>query len=597
MKTTDRRPKKKKSEPTEVTNRPTMAQTVPGTRLGKVHKPGARAQHVLEDAIKPGAHLRSLLDEPVRFVGSSRDELKASLSLDAARASNMEIVNEPVDAQPSRSSKHTNDNADASASTAGTSLRTVSAPTQPLYTPRIIPRFPRAHMRAAGLHNRGNTCYMNSVMQSLLHTPPLATALLTQSAPTLLGRYGVPRTQKQAVKAANSFNALTEMKDFFARAYSGASAVSPTAFVSNLRKFARPLRPGRQEDAHEYLRLLLEALQQACTCFAGKDVKPNDPILSTTLIQRIFGGRLRSRVTCYSCRHNSDTYDPMLDLSLDVRKGIHTVKQALDAFTAAEALADKYQCDHCQRRVEATKRFSIDQAPMVLTVHLKRFGIFGNKINKPISYSDRLHLGRYMSERDKGLGADVEDEPDLGTLGAAQQYRLFAIVHHYGSGPNVGHYVASVRSADGQWLRMDDSFVSKLPQCPLDDPSAYLLFYLREPITMEESSKPTTMTSPKKRKAASIKRDDNGHDHGPGVSADIVMGEPVSRAEYARMRESLDAGTEDGVDNDGSTESPSRDNGGIDSGSDDDVVGAQPVMSKKEIRRRKRRKASSAHRK
>ena len=58
-----------------------MAQTVPGTRLGKVHKPGARAQHVLEDAIKPGAHLRSLLDEPVRFVGSSRDELKASLSL------------------------------------------------------------------------------------------------------------------------------------------------------------------------------------------------------------------------------------------------------------------------------------------------------------------------------------------------------------------------------------------------------------------------------------------------------------------------------------------------------------------------------------
>ena len=27
---------------------------------------------------------------------------------------------------------------------------------------------------------------------------------------------------------------------------------------------------------------------------------------------------------------------------------------------------------------------------MVLTVHLKRFGIFGNKINKPISYAERL---------------------------------------------------------------------------------------------------------------------------------------------------------------------------------------------------------------
>ena len=105
------------------------------------------------------------------------------------------------------------------------------------------------------------------------------------------------------------------------------------------------------------------------------------------------------------------------------------------------------------------------------------------------------------------------------------------------------------------------------------------------------------MTSPKKRKAASIKRDDDGHDHGPdpGVSPDIMMGEPVSRAEYARMRESLDTRTEGGVDNDGSTESPSRDSGGIDPGSEDDVVGAQPVMSKKEIRRRKRRKARPLH--
>mgnify|MGYP002743817776 FL=1 len=198
------------------------------------------SKQAMEEAIKPAALLRSLLDEPIRFVGSSRDELKASMSLDAARAAHFEVVNAEDDEQQPQ-------------------LKEEAPAPRMLYAHRIIPRLPRAH--TAGLHNRGNTCYMNSVMQALLHTPPLASALLSQSTPTLLGRYGVPHTQKQALKAANMFNAMAVLKDFFERAYGSSSAISPTAFINNLRKFARPLRPGRQEDAHEYLRLLLEALQ------------------------------------------------------------------------------------------------------------------------------------------------------------------------------------------------------------------------------------------------------------------------------------------------------------------------------------------------
>lgn len=536
--------KKKKNQEIDVPDPRSTMQVVHRPKTSKVvrtkkhvRKDGAGT---LGDAIQPGALLRSLLDEPVRFVSSSRDELKASMSLDKARAAHYEVVN----AEEKEKEKEE----------AQTMAPTPKKPaSEPLYAPRIIPRFPRTQLRACGLHNHGNTCYLNSVMQALVHTPPLAAALLTQSAPTLLGRLGVPRTQKQALKAAHMFNTLTALKEFVKKAYSGAGAISPTAFVNNLRKFARPLRPGRQEDAHEYLRLLLESLQQACTAFAGKDMKPGDPIFTTTLVQRIFGGKLRSRVTCHSCRHNSDTFDPVLDLSLDVRKGIHSVKQALDAFTAPEALSDKYKCESCKRSVDATKRFTIEQAPVALTIHLKRFGIFGNKINKPVSYTERLHLGRYMSERQKGLSADDDDEA-MSTIGAAQQYRLYAVVHHYGSGPNVGHYVASVRSPDGRWLRMDDSYVSTLPQCPLDDPSAYLLFYVREPIVPDT----TQATSPQKRK---VRRDDALGEPVPrAVSMDDAVGEPISRAEYEALEHVSDSGSE-----------------------------AEPPLSKKD-RRRKRRK-------
>ncbi|KAL4403052.1 cysteine-type deubiquitinase [Malassezia pachydermatis] len=525
----------------------------------------ASTSRSVPDAIKPGALLKSLLDDPVRYVGSSRDELKASMSLEAARASHFEVVNETTTAD--------NNEADIPPPTA----KDAAASSLPLYTPRIVPQFPRAHMRAAGLHNRGNTCYMNSVMQALLHTPPLAHAMLTQSVPTLLGRYGMPRTKKQALKAANAFNAVAALKEFFERAYSGASAVTPSQFIANLRKFARPLRPGRQEDAHEYLRLLLESMQHACTCFARKSVAPNDPVLMTTLIQKIFGGRLRSRVTCHSCRHNSDTFDPVLDLSLDVRKGIASVKQALDAFTAPEMLSDKYRCDHCHRHVDATKRFTIDATPLALTVHLKRFTIFGNKINKTVSYGERLHLGRYMSERQKGLGADqTMDEESLSTIGAAQQYRLYAVVHHYGSGPNVGHYVASVRSSDGTWLRMDDSYVSPLSHCPLDDPSAYLLLYVREPVALDATTT-TPMASPrkgpmhpppspKKRKVAPLRRD---RPEELSAEEDEGLGQPLSRAEYQHSRTSGDSSDEASIDQE---------------------LTLPPPLSKKDVRRRKRRK-------
>lgn len=50
-------------------------------------------------------------------------------------------------------------------------------------------------------------------------------------------------------------------------------------------------------------------------------------------------------------------------------------------------------------KVRATKRISVEEAPNVLTVHLKRFeyGGFGAKINKKVEYGTSLDLRPYMS--------------------------------------------------------------------------------------------------------------------------------------------------------------------------------------------------------
>lgn len=53
-------------------------------------------------------------------------------------------------------------------------------------------------------------------------------------------------------------------------------------------------RLGRQEDSHEYLRCLLDAMHEALL----KPYSPRPPpeLANTTLVYAVFGGRLRSQV-------------------------------------------------------------------------------------------------------------------------------------------------------------------------------------------------------------------------------------------------------------------------------------------------------------
>ena len=124
------------------------------------------------------------------------------------------------------------------------------------------------------------------------------------------------------------------------------------------------MRRGRQEDSHEFLRYAIDAIQKSCLAgypslvlpFVGLNRgfvlighrKADPKIAETTSVHKIFGGKLRSRVTCDECHHNSDTFDSILDLSVDIH-GVDTLRDALRKFTAVDYLkgADKYKCEKC----------------------------------------------------------------------------------------------------------------------------------------------------------------------------------------------------------------------------------------------------------
>ena len=173
------------------------------------------------------------------------------------------------------------------------------------------------------------------------------------------------------------------------------------------------MRRGRQEDAHEFLRYSVDALQRSCLAgypqYASTHListlslhlrrKLDPKIAETTWVHRVFGGQLRSRVTCNACGHPSDTFDAILDLSLDIQS-VGSVRQALAKFVQVDYLrgANKYKCERCQKPVNADKQFTVHEAPICLTVHLKRFTPLGRKIGHTVEYGHTLDLQHAMSE-------------------------------------------------------------------------------------------------------------------------------------------------------------------------------------------------------
>ncbi|KAK0461990.1 Usp36 protein [Desarmillaria tabescens] len=384
----------------------------------------------------------SLLPPPVEFIeGSSSGTLAVA-----------EGKYEPINATPTRKASPVKEQPVLSQSSPVLSPKVTKrsagradVDAQSLFAGEVDTAWPPKFNIGSGLFNNGNTCFLNSVLQCLIHTPPLLAVL-----------YG----HNESCRVKNVFCMACNLRSVCFQAYSNKSAFSPGLISTKLHLIAKHLKRGRQEDSHEFLRYAIDALQKSC--LFGYPPKLDPKVAETSWVHKIFGGKLRSRVTCQSCGHNSDTYDSNLDVSLDIHR-MSTVKEALHKFVAPDYLkgGDKYKCERCKKYVNAEKRFSIHKAPLVCTIHLKRFSPMGNKIGHQVNYDERLSLAPYMSEG------------EFGPL-----YSLYGVICHAGGGPNSGHYYAFVKSRSGDWYEMNDESVTRVHQTPVRK-NAYILFYMR----------------------------------------------------------------------------------------------------------------------
>ena len=245
--------------------------------------------------------------------------------------------------------------------------------------------------------------------------------------------------------------------------------VAPETFIKGFCSHVAPwMRIGIQEDSHEFLRLLIDAMQKSC--LQARDEKENSRSAVKTNPSKtypedkeysfsLFRGLVESNVTCQYCNTSSSTVDPIEDIGLEVttiqtghdgqQSVLADVQSAFSGFARAEALDSNYKCEKCGKVGKATKQSRLKSIPPILTLHLKRF-----------RYGDSRHGTDAVPRRSgrsevKSGSAKIEGHVKFELLFDLKPYvtkemqeatprsgifcRLFAVVVHAGKNSNSGH--------------------------------------------------------------------------------------------------------------------------------------------------------------
>ncbi|CAH1396929.1 unnamed protein product [Nezara viridula] len=267
-----------------------------------------------------------------------------------------------------------------------------------------------------GLKNQGATCYMNSLLQTLFFTNQFRKAV-----------YQIPYKGMESV-------AFALQRVFYGLQFSDKPVDTRVLTNSFGWKTSDTLR---QQDVHEFLRLLIDKLE---------GMIENTPMKGT--LSYLFEGQMVSTIECRYVNYKSSRTETFYDIQLNV-VGKENILDSLDEYVAPEILDgdNKYDAGNFGLQ-KAEKRVVFSKFPPVLYLHLMRFHYdpvrdCSVKCNSRVEFPELLNLDGYMLNPDPST--DI--------------YCLHSVLVHSGNNRD-GHYVVYINpELRGNWYIFDDDVV------------------------------------------------------------------------------------------------------------------------------------------
>ncbi|KAH0621728.1 hypothetical protein JD844_023335 [Phrynosoma platyrhinos] len=292
--------------------------------------------------------------------------------------------------------------------------------------------FPRENTNLSGIKNQGGTCYLNSLLQTLLFTPEFREALFS-IGPEELGSLDDTHKPESKVRIIP-----LQLQRLFAQLLLlDQNAASTTDLTDSFGWNSN--EEMRQHDVQELNRILFSALETSLVGTSGHN-----------LINQLYHGTVVNQIVCKECKNVSERQEDFLDLTVAV-KDVPSLEEALWNMYVEEEHFETdnlYRCGACNKLVEATKSAKLRKLPPFLTVSLLRFNFNFEKCERYketscYTFPVQINLKPFCEQ------TQLDDMEYM--------YELFSVIIHKG-GCYGGHYHVYIRDIDelGNWQVLEE---------------------------------------------------------------------------------------------------------------------------------------------